>query len=97
MVKSITIVGKRWFQKSYGNTYHTATIVVDGEPVEGVERSYGYGDHYIQSATEKLDELGIIKRKTFPNGSSEPLWQYCRRLGIKYHYEAANVDRQRDL
>lgn len=33
-IKTLEVIGKRWFQRSYGNTYHTATIIVNGEKTE---------------------------------------------------------------
>lgn len=41
-IETLKIHGKRWFQKSYGNTYHTVTVIVNGEEMKsGI--TYGYG------------------------------------------------------
>lgn len=29
-IETLVIRGRRWFQKLYGNTYHTVTVVVNG-------------------------------------------------------------------
>jgi len=43
-MNSIVIVGRKWFQRSAGNTYNTADIIVDGELVHTLKRGYGYED-----------------------------------------------------
>lgn len=50
MYKNITIIGRRWFDRKYGNTYHSVSVWVDGEFIGKNPYEYGYGDHYIQSA-----------------------------------------------
>lgn len=91
-VKSITIIGRRWFQRTYGNTYCSAEIIVNGESVGKVGPTYGYGDYYVQAAADKLRELGLISAD---NGT--PLWSYCRDNGIALSYSASDVRRERDL
>ena len=34
-IKTLKIYGRRWFQKSYGNTYHTTTVIINGEEIKG--------------------------------------------------------------
>ena len=98
MPKSITVIGRRWFQKSYGNTYHTAQILVDGVPVEGVGRSYGYGDMYLQNAADKLEALGYMpNREHYAHGGATPLWRYCEEHGIVFTCSVMDVQRQKDL
>jgi hypothetical protein len=95
--KSITIIGRRWFQRSYGNTYHSVDIYLDGEHIY-LPKAYGYGDYYLQRATEELDRRGLLPGLAHhDNGSVEPLWQYCRDRGIACDYRATDVSRQKDL
>jgi hypothetical protein len=97
-VKQLTVIGRRWFQKGVGNTYHSVAIIVNGEWVEGVDYAYGYGDQYLQSAEDKLAQLGYITdREKYSSGLSEPLWRYCERKGIKFTYTHVDVARKRDL
>jgi hypothetical protein len=97
-LKQLTVIGRRWFHRGPGNTYHSVQLVVNGEWVEGVDYAYGYGDQYLQSAEEKLEALGYITdRKRYPSGISEPLWQYCQRRGIKFTETVTEVARKRDL
>ena len=93
-MKTLTILGRRWFQKTYGNTYHTATILIDGKQVHITPEEYGYDDQYLQTAWDWL-----IKEKRIPglvktNMGPRP---YCEANGITLHYSASDVSRERDL
>lgn len=95
--QSVVIIGKLWFQKSFGNTYHSAQIIVDGVEVEGVKFEYGYGDQYLWTAFEKLESLGIITR-TQPDGQVievPTLW--ARHNGVALTYTSVSVQRKNDL
>lgn len=59
-MKSVFIHGKTWFDKSYGNSYFSARVFVDGNEVARLPFQYGYGDHYIEMAQKKLGELGLL-------------------------------------
>lgn len=56
----ITITGRRWFQKSAGNTYHSCIVHVNGKYAGQSDFAYGYGDQYVQtgmySAVEYIQE-----------------------------------------
>lgn len=96
--QSIIIIGRRWFQRSAGNTYHTARVLVDGVTRWTSERCYGYGDQYLQTAAEWIYASGIIPEPEKRNGVHPPLWHYIRdTLGIAFEYWAEDVARQRDL
>ena len=95
---NILIVGKRWFQRSYGNTYFTARIYIDGELVHTLPKEYGYDDYYVQAATDWLAENGYTDNpKSGACGLRTPLWQYAQDHGIKLEYYAIDVQRERDL
>lgn len=96
--RSIEVHGRRWFRRGPGNTYHTARVVVDGQDVPGVPMQYGYGDQYMQNATEQLEKLGHIKnRKKNEYGGGDPLWRWAQHHGVKFTYSVQDVPRQRDL
>ena len=94
---SIHISGRRWFQRTCGNTYNSVTIYKDGKQVAYLPRSYGYGDHYIDRAQEWLGANGYPQfaeksaNGTCKHGGTASL----REAGISY--EVADVSRQRDL
>ena len=98
------ITGRRWFQRSYGNTYHTVAMEVrnaDGDTVythKSGER-YGYGEHFIQTAVEYLEKEGYLDGlQHYSHGGNEPLYAYCERMGYqKPIISAIDVTRERDL
>jgi hypothetical protein len=57
---TLHISGRRWFQKTYGNTYHTASIYINGQLVHKTPMEYGYGDMYLQTAVDWLKEHGHL-------------------------------------
>lgn len=59
MKKTIEVHARRWFQKSYGNTYHSVRVVVDGHTVGVRSDVYGYGRHYMHTAGEILIDAGF--------------------------------------
>lgn len=75
--KSITVIGRRWFDKVNGNTYCSAQVFFDGELVLKVPFEYGYGSYYIQAAANQLDKAGLINLKRYENGGHQALWSYC--------------------
>jgi len=83
MAKVTHISGRRWFQRSYGNTYHTTTLFYADGTSETSPRHYGYGDQYLQTAFDMMQ---------LPYGGTRVLRE---ELGITY--DVADVERQRDL
>ena len=62
-VKSIEIYGLKWFQKSYGNTYHRVKVIVNDQEIATSPITYGYGDQYVETAVQLLKKNGYLKRK----------------------------------
>ncbi len=62
-IQSIRIYARRWFQKSYGNTYHRTHVYIVTS--DGKEHSYdsgihyGYDEQYIQTAVDILKDKDI--------------------------------------
>lgn len=92
--RSIVIFGRRWFDRRNGNTYHSATALVDGEVKAHIDFAYGYGDQYYYNAFAALEKDQVVPAR--PENIVPP-WQWCEDLGIKLYYEAADVARRRDL
>lgn len=88
----IDIIGKRWFQKSYGNTYFSSKVYIDGHLVAELKKQYGYDDHYIFESHKILSELtqGVIPENV-------ALWRYCRDNKVILNTSVVDVSRQRDL
>jgi len=56
------ITGRRWFQTTYGNTYHSVQIrdLEKNEIISYIPFRYGYGDQYRQTAYDELVKLGLV-------------------------------------
>lgn len=59
-MNSIFIEAKEWFDKTYGNSYFSARIEIDGEPVAFLPFQYGYERQYEHEALKTLKQMGII-------------------------------------
>jgi hypothetical protein len=57
---SLHIEGWRWFQRTYGNTYHSVRIWKDGQLIAHLPYQYGYGDQWLQTALDWLRAEGHI-------------------------------------
>lgn len=87
---TLHISGRRWFQRTYGNTYHSVTIFKDGAQIAHLGPHYGYGDCYLQTALDWLKENGHAPK------DAEYGTRYLREeLGATY--SVSDVARQRDL
>lgn len=86
-INTMKIEGKRWFQRSYGNTYHTVKIYVNDEVLKS-EITYGYGSHYLQTAAELLKENGYDIQE-----DSGKVYAYS----TKFPHTVEDVKRKKDL
>lgn len=93
-ITSVTVIGRRWFAKRYGNTYHTAQVLINGVSVHKSEEQYGYGQQYEQTAGMWLEANGYMPGRK-PN---QPLWQYFRDdKKVAWSSQAIDVGREKDL
>jgi hypothetical protein len=92
-VNSIAIIGRRWFDKQAGSTYHSTTILINGMFYQYIPFTYGYEDHYQQTARQVLESNGYL------NGieDNEALWQFCEKKNIKLYCTVADVSHRKDL
>jgi hypothetical protein len=69
---TVTVIGRRWFDRVNGNTYHTAEVEVNGTTLGKSPMTYGYDDQYLETAKEIL-----LEHYDFPRGMTErsPMWQ----------------------
>lgn len=97
--KEVSIVGRRWFRKGYGGTYHTAAIFVDGKGVFKTPMEYGYGDQYVETGTQWLEDNNYIPRRqhSASSGGQAAPWRWFEELGIPFEYYAQDVKCSRDL
>lgn len=97
-VECVHITARRWFQRSYGNTYFSLVVDVEiaGKLVEvvNVPFEYGYGDHY--------DTVALEQFKSAVNLDKE-LADYCylsralKESGITVYNHCSDVERKKDL
>jgi hypothetical protein len=75
---NVLVIGRRWFDRVNGNTYHTAEVEVNGKFVGKSPMTYGYDEQYLQTAKEIL-----LEHYDFPTGMTErsPMWQ-LRDYGV---------------
>lgn len=87
--RGIHIAGRRWFQRTYGNTYHRVRIQLPGGEVIDSGKHYGYGEGYLQTAWDLLAARDLVQGK------------YGGTLALRERYEitydVADVGRERDL
>jgi hypothetical protein len=115
-MKTITelhIRANRWFQKTYGNTYHRVriSIIYNDGTSDSLDsgKHYGYGEGWNQTALMIATQAGLVTQEYYPerlysDGTKAPpsekfvyLTQYAREKGITTHTSVSDVSRQRDL
>lgn len=96
-MKSLTVLGRRWFDRRNGNTYHSATIVIDGQKICYIPFCYGYDGAYIDTAAQWLESNGYLSLERYANGGREALWGWCSRNGVLFYKNATDVSRRKDL
>lgn len=94
---TIHIEGRRWFRRTYGNTYTTTRIYRDGECIAYLPITGGYGDYYLQRAHEWLGANGYPElAQRHKNGSPT----VCTTIWLREHghsHSVADVAREKDL
>ena len=86
-INELEIFGRRWFQKTYGNTYHTVTVIVNGEELKS-EIKYGQENAYLQTAADLLRVNGY----EVPDDNLKA-FQMVR----EYPHSVKDVKRKKDL
>lgn len=86
--ETLHIESRRWFQRTYGNTYHSVRIFV-GDREHYIPFSYGYGEQWLQTALDWLASEGLAEKGQYGT-------RYLREeLGGTY--SCIDVTRKRDL
>lgn len=85
------IIGRKWFDKRYGNTYHSVEItdLESGEVIVPNDTyEYGYGEAWMQTAYNKLVKMDLVKAEDRNNHALN------KTRFVKRSFE---VTRKRDL
>jgi len=102
MEKTIQIIGKRWFDKKNGNTYHSVEVYEDNKFIGKNPFEYGYDEQYIQSAFKILQNAGIYPKtnKRLLSGLNEDYYNFQqerRSNRDKFLITVSDVSRRKDL
>lgn len=89
-LQGLHIAGRRWFQRSAGNTYHSVEIFANGERLVRLGPCYGYDNQFLQTALDWLKEQGLV-----PNDAEYGTSYLRETLGGTY--SVCDVSRERDL
>lgn len=93
-VQSITLIGRRWFSLTHGNTYHSADILVNGALVHNTGIHYGYGSHWTEGTCyDWLKANGYLPS----HNGRQALWAICQDEKIVLHESVTDVTRKKDL
>lgn len=91
-IESLHIDGRRWFQRTWGNTFHSVRVYVNGEILH-CPYAYGYGNQFLQTAGELLAAAGYNVKTDSPG--SLGTYHLCEELGGTY--SVSDVQRKKDL
>lgn len=87
----VVVIGRRWFERVNGNTYHSVNVSVNGEWLDGIDFTYGYDSMYEQNALELL-------KKHYNNlNNISSLWRIKYDIGCKLISTVSDVQRRKDL
>ena len=85
------ILAKKWFDKINGNTYHSVKLFQDGKLIGHEPFTYGYSNHYEQTALDLLHKTGIAKEFNI-------LWKFAESIGRdNVLIDCNQVTRKKDL
>jgi hypothetical protein len=85
-LESVFVEGRLWFDKTYGNTYFSNRVWINGAIAFEMPMQYGYDEQYVHSAIhEKIpsvweirDEMGIHFYKVATYGKKSELFKGAR-------------------
>jgi hypothetical protein len=96
-IKSIIIIGRKWWRKTLGGFYHSSVIFINGKFWKKIPCCHGGGTMYLQNATQNIAEEKILPLKKNPHGGYESLIYFCKDNNIYLEYFDIEVPRKRDL
>lgn len=89
-MRSIFIEARQWHDRTYGNSYYSAQVFVDGEHLYSTGMRYGYEYQYEHDISHDLANLGVIPADV------ENVRRYCRDTGVDF-YSVRYDTKKRDL
>jgi hypothetical protein len=102
MKNQYQIIAKRWFDRKYGNTYHSVKVFKNNQLIGEQPFVYGYGDQYQHTAYNILKKKKAIRVKQgrLSSGMDEGYYNFIqmqRRNRQNFLFNVSDVERKRDL
>jgi len=88
----VRVTGRRWFSRTYGNTYHSVTVTMPNGDTLACPYEYGYGDQYQDTAMRLI--AAHIGAEVVENDRLNTL---LLRSGYYCEPRVLDVDRKCDL
>jgi hypothetical protein len=82
-LESIFIEGRLWFDKTYGNTYFSNRIWINGKVVYEMPMEYGYELQYLHRAIQYLHERGYFAGEKVPS-----VWEIRDEMCVHFYHVA---------
>lgn len=92
---NIQVIGRRWFDRQWGNTYHSVEVYQDNKLIARIPFEYGYDDSYKQTAFQVLMEKGFYSSERYDNGMYKDYHKFI--TGDNILFSVTDVSRKRDL
>lgn len=89
--RSLFVEGRLWTDKTFGNTYFSARVWVDGHIIFTIPFEYGYGDQYLYRTAQELEARGYLPPEYAKN---KALWSARDEFGIDYYYTATHCNKR---
>jgi hypothetical protein len=93
-IKKLELRGKRWLERTNGNTYFSAVALYNGAEIARIDFAYGYGDQWFSDLCRLIVVDGIAI------GDRQNPYDFLRQLensGIAVFHYVHNVSRKKDL
>lgn len=96
LTRSLVVAARHYFDRTYGNSYYTARVIVDGREVAVVPFTYGHGDlTYLDAAVKAARAAGV---EGLPDEVRGFLDYYAMKdAGWAVAVDEATVTRRKDL
>lgn len=79
--RSILVEVREWHDKTFGNTYWSSRVWVNGEVSFVLPFRYGYENHGVYESVKALVDVGILPIECNSKG-----WLQIKDLGIDFYY-----------
>lgn len=89
-IRSMFIECREWFDKTYGNSYFSARIWINGKWKITLPFQYGYGDHFKSVAVRALVAEGFIPEQY----ENRPLWIIADEMRFDCYTSKANTTKK---